>query len=61
MNRTQNDASNNFSVAAYELVAAVTFLPSRCLATIGEIFTEPLSSNERGNTRIDTQTDGLDL
>jgi hypothetical protein len=37
------------------LVTAVTFLPSRCLATIGSI-TEPLPSNDRGIYRH-THTD----
>jgi hypothetical protein len=32
--RIENDAFNNFSVGACVFVAAVTFLPSRCLATI---------------------------
>jgi hypothetical protein len=31
--RIENDASNNSSIAACVFVAAVTFLPSRCLAT----------------------------
>jgi hypothetical protein len=31
----ENDASNNSSIVAYVFVAAVTFPPSRCLATIG--------------------------
>jgi hypothetical protein len=34
MDRTENVASNNSSVA-YVFIAAVTFLLSRCLATIG--------------------------
>jgi hypothetical protein len=42
-------------------VAAITFLPSRCLATIGEIFTVLLPGNVSGDTNIDTQTDGRDL
>jgi hypothetical protein len=33
--RIENEASNNISIVACVLVAAVTFLPSRCLATIG--------------------------
>jgi hypothetical protein len=31
----ENDASNNTSIFACVFVTAVTFLPSRCLATIG--------------------------
>jgi hypothetical protein len=32
----ENDAYNNSSIVACVFVTAVTFLPSRCLATIGE-------------------------
>jgi hypothetical protein len=32
--RIENDASNNSSIVACVFVTAVTFLPSRCLATI---------------------------
>jgi hypothetical protein len=35
----ENDASNNFSIVSCVFVTAVTFLPSRCLATIGGIHT----------------------
>jgi hypothetical protein len=35
----ENDASNNSSIVACVFVTAVTFLPSRCLATIGGFFT----------------------
>jgi hypothetical protein len=35
MDRIENDASNISSIVACVFVAAVTFLPSRCLATIG--------------------------
>jgi hypothetical protein len=35
-NRTENDASNNFSIVAFVFVAAETFLPSHCLATVRE-------------------------
>jgi hypothetical protein len=45
--RTENDASDN-SIVAFVFVAAVTFLQSRYLATIG-------------NTHIEKQTDGKDL
>jgi hypothetical protein len=31
----ENEASNNSSIVACVFVTAVTFLPSRCLATIG--------------------------
>jgi hypothetical protein len=34
MDRMEDDVSNNSSIAAYVFVAAVTFLPSRCLAKI---------------------------
>jgi hypothetical protein len=44
MDRTENDSSNN-SIVVFVFVGAVTFLPSRFLAT----------------TRVDTQTDGKDL
>jgi hypothetical protein len=36
MNRIENDASNKSSVV-FVVVAAVFFLPSRCVATIGGI------------------------
>jgi hypothetical protein len=35
---TENDASNNSSIIACVFVTAVTFLLSRCLATIGGFF-----------------------
>jgi hypothetical protein len=41
----ENDASNNPSIVECVFVTAVTFLPSRCSATIGD-FTEPLPSND---------------
>jgi FlaG/FlaF family flagellin (archaellin) len=34
MDRIENDASNNSPIVACVLVAAVTFVLSRCLATI---------------------------
>jgi hypothetical protein len=34
-NRAEDNASNNSSIVAHVFVAAVTFIPSRCLATIG--------------------------
>jgi hypothetical protein len=34
-NSIQNDPSNKYSIVAYVFVAAVTFLPSRWLTTIG--------------------------
>jgi hypothetical protein len=40
MDRIENDASNNSSTAACVFVASVTFIPSCCLATIGEIHIE---------------------
>jgi hypothetical protein len=36
--RIENDASNNSSIVACVFVTAVTFLPSRCLATIGRFY-----------------------
>jgi hypothetical protein len=33
----ENNASNNSSIVACVFVTAVTFLPSRCLATIGGV------------------------
>jgi hypothetical protein len=33
--RIENDVSNNSYIVACVFVTAVTFLPSRCLATIG--------------------------
>jgi hypothetical protein len=48
MDRTDNEASNNSSVAACAFVATVTVLPSRCLAMIGGCFTELLPNNNRG-------------
>jgi hypothetical protein len=44
----KNDAPNNLFIVACVFVTAVTFLPSRCLATIGDTYT-------------DTQTDGRDF
>jgi hypothetical protein len=44
----ENDASKSSYIVACVLVAAVTFLPSRFLA-------------ELGDTRTDTQTGGRDL
>jgi hypothetical protein len=38
--RTENDASNNFSVVACVFVAALMFLPNRCLATHADIETD---------------------
>jgi hypothetical protein len=51
----ENDASNNSSIVACVFVTAVTFLPSRCLATIG-FFTGPLPSNDRGEQQTHTYT-----
>jgi hypothetical protein len=44
----ENDASNNYSIDACVFVVAVTFLPNRCLATIGD-------------THTDTKANGRDL
>jgi hypothetical protein len=35
----EHDSSNNYSITVCLFVTAVTFLPSRCLATIGGFFT----------------------
>jgi hypothetical protein len=35
MDRIENDASNDSSIVARVFVAAVTFLPRGCLATVG--------------------------
>jgi hypothetical protein len=35
-NSIENDVSNNYSIVGCVFVTAVTFLPSRCLATVGE-------------------------
>jgi hypothetical protein len=48
MDIIENDASNNYSIVARVFVAAVTFSPSRCLATIGD-------------KHIDTKADRRDL
>jgi hypothetical protein len=40
--------SNNSSIVACVFVTAVTFVPSRCLATKGEFFTKALPSNDKG-------------
>jgi hypothetical protein len=45
--RIENDKSNNSSIACV-FVASVTFLPSRCLETIGDTYTN-------------TQTNGRDF
>jgi hypothetical protein len=42
----EKDASNNSSIVGRVFVTAVTFLPSRCLATIN--FTEPLPTDDKG-------------
>jgi hypothetical protein len=58
MDRIEN-MSNNSSIVAHVFVTVVTFLPSRCLAMIGDLYrTEPLPSNDRG---IHTHTDGRDF
>jgi hypothetical protein len=50
-NRKESDAFNNSSTAVCLFFTEVTFLPSYCLATTGEIhFTEQLPSNDRRDT-----------
>jgi hypothetical protein len=46
----ENDATNNSSIVACAFITAVTFLPSRCSSNDKGIFTEPLPSNDRGDT-----------
>jgi hypothetical protein len=48
----ENDASNNSSIVACVFVTAVTFLPSRCLATIREILPSRCLATIRGYTDI---------
>jgi hypothetical protein len=38
MDRIESDSSNNSSIVARIFVAAVKFLPSRCLATVGDTY-----------------------
>jgi hypothetical protein len=45
MDSIENDASNNSSIVA-------------CIRCSGNVFTEPLPSNEMRDTHTDTQTDG---
>jgi hypothetical protein len=48
-NRIENDVSNNYSIVACVFVTTVTFLPSRCLETIGGFYrTEQLPSKDTG-------------
>jgi hypothetical protein len=44
----ENDASNNSSIVACVFVTAITFLPSRCLATIGEFLQSHCLATIRG-------------
>jgi hypothetical protein len=48
--RIENDASNNSSIVACVFVTAVRFLPSRCLATIGEFLPSHCLATIRGFT-----------
>jgi hypothetical protein len=48
MGHIENDASNNSFIVACTFDTAVTFLPSRCLATIGGTFTEQFPSIDKG-------------
>jgi hypothetical protein len=57
MDLVENDASNNSSTVSCIRCAGMC-LPSRYLVKERGIhFTEPLSSNDRRDTRADTQTD----
>jgi hypothetical protein len=56
MDRIENDGSKNPSTVACIFVAAVTFLPSLCLAVIGGVLPSRCLA-----TIGDTQTDGKDL
>jgi hypothetical protein len=60
MGHIENDESNSSSIVACVFIAAVTFLPSHCVATTG-IFTKLLHSNYKGDTHLDTQSDRRDL
>jgi hypothetical protein len=52
----ENDSSNNSSIVACVFVTAVTFLPSRCLATIGGFLRSRCIATI--GTHTHTQTDG---
>jgi hypothetical protein len=53
----ENDASNNSSIVACVFVTAVTFLPSRCLATTRGYLPSHCLATIEGNTQTDTHTD----
>jgi hypothetical protein len=60
--RIENDVSNNSSIAACVFITALTFLLSRCLATIREFLPIPAVTYQRhGNTHTDTQIDGREF
>jgi hypothetical protein len=46
--RIENETFNNYSIVACVFVVALTFLPSRCLATVRGYFTEQLPSSGKG-------------
>jgi hypothetical protein len=43
----ENDESNNYSIIASVFVAALTFLLSRCLVTIGDTHTDTLIDEKK--------------
>jgi hypothetical protein len=54
MGHIENDASNNSSIVPCVVVTAVTFLPSRCVATIRDFLSSRCQATTGGYT--DTQT-----
>jgi hypothetical protein len=59
--RIENDGSNYSSIVAYIFFAAVTFLPSRYLATILESLPSSYLGTTGRNIHVDTQTEERDL
>jgi hypothetical protein len=59
--RCENLKSYNSSTVACLSVTAETLLPSRCLATIREFFTDPLPTNNRSYTDTHTHIQQRDL
>jgi hypothetical protein len=52
---TENDMSNNSSIVACVFDTAVTFIPSRCLATIGGFLpNRAVTWQQEGDTHTDT-------
>jgi hypothetical protein len=57
----ENDASNNSSIVACVFITAVTFLPSRCLATIRGLLPSLCLATIRGYTDTHTHRQQRDL